>query len=88
MREHHTFRSTTILVTMTPEENQTEFLYQAKKLDLETGGRSMTEIATEVIDASVDPLRSLSIVGRYACAASSFLNLLGHDAARAPYMTK
>ncbi|KAL8790368.1 MAG: hypothetical protein Q9195_006386 [Heterodermia aff. obscurata] len=34
---------------MTPEEHQTEFLYQAKKLGVETSGRSMTDIARALI---------------------------------------
>ena len=48
---------------MTPEEHQREFLYQAEKLGIETCGRSMIEVAAEVIDVSVDAFRGLNFCG-------------------------
>ena len=55
--------STTVLVTMTPEEHQIEFLYQAKKLGVEVSGRSMPGIARAVTDTSVDAIRNLEYCG-------------------------
>ncbi|KAL8846855.1 MAG: hypothetical protein Q9221_008084 [Calogaya cf. arnoldii] len=59
--------STTVLVTMTPEQHRKEFLYQAEKLGVEVHGRSMEDIAVEVIDAPVDVIRSLEYCGAPCC---------------------
>ncbi|KAL8704733.1 MAG: hypothetical protein Q9201_002117 [Fulgogasparrea decipioides] len=64
--------STTVLVTMTPEEHQSEFLYQAEKLGINTQDRSMTDIAIEVIKAPVDAIRSLEYCGA-PCSPSELI---------------
>ena len=48
---------------MTPEEHHVEFLYQAKKLGIETRDRSATEIAMEVTKAPIDTFRNLHYCG-------------------------
>ena len=57
---------------MTPEEHQSEFLYQAKKLGIEVSGRSMTEIAWDFIDAPIDAIRSLEYCG-VPCSPSELI---------------
>ena len=57
---------------MTPEEHQSEFLYQVEKLGIGTSGRSMTEIARDVVGASVDSLRSLNFGGA-PCSSSELI---------------
>ncbi|KAI4193596.1 MAG: hypothetical protein LQ346_003875 [Caloplaca aetnensis] len=64
--------STTVLVTMTPEEHQREFLYQAARLGIEVRGRSMEAIAVEVIDAPIDAIRSLEYCGA-PCSPSELI---------------
>ena len=64
--------STTVLVTMTPEEHQREFLYQAEKLGIETHERSMTDVAKEIIDAPIDAIRSLDYCGA-PCSLSELI---------------
>lgn len=64
--------STTVLVTMTPEEHQKEFLYQAKRLGIEVCGRSMRDIASEVIDVSIDAIRGLDYCGA-PCSPSELI---------------
>lgn len=64
--------STTVLVTMTPEEHLKEFLYQAEKLGIVTQGRSMTDIAMDLIDAPVDAIRSLQYCGA-PCSPSELI---------------
>lgn len=48
---------------MTPQEHQTEFLYQAKKLGIDVGGRAMIEVAKDVIDTPIDAIRNLDYFG-------------------------
>lgn len=57
---------------MTPEEHQTEFLYQAKKLGVEVSGRSITDIARAVIGAPIDAIRSLEYCGA-PCSPSELI---------------
>lgn len=64
--------STTVLVTMTPEEHRREFLYQADKLGIEICGRSMEDIAMEVIDAPIDAIRCLEYCGA-PCSQSELI---------------
>ncbi|KAL8753333.1 MAG: hypothetical protein Q9184_005456 [Pyrenodesmia sp. 2 TL-2023] len=64
--------STTVLVTMTPEEHQKEFLYQAARLGIEVHGRSMEDVAMELIDAPIDAIRSLEYCGA-PCSPSELI---------------
>ncbi|KAL8822437.1 MAG: hypothetical protein Q9191_006829 [Dirinaria sp. TL-2023a] len=64
--------STTVLVTMTPEEHQREFLYQAEKLGIKTYERSMADVAVEVIDAPIDAIRRLDYCGA-PCSSSELI---------------
>ncbi|KAI4231333.1 MAG: hypothetical protein LQ349_005691 [Xanthoria aureola] len=64
--------STTVLVTMTPEQHRQEFLYQAERLGIRVQGRSMKDIALEVIDAPVDGIRSLEYCGA-PCSPSELI---------------
>lgn len=64
--------STTVLVTMTPEEHRDEFLYQAQKLGVNICGQSMTEIATEVINTPIDAIRRLNYCGA-PCSPSELI---------------
>ncbi|KAL8862426.1 MAG: hypothetical protein Q9178_001436 [Gyalolechia marmorata] len=64
--------STTVLVTMTPEEHQKEFLFQAGRLGVEVRGRSMEDVAREVIDAPIDAIRSLEYCGA-PCSPSELI---------------
>ncbi|KAL8935750.1 MAG: hypothetical protein Q9211_004532 [Gyalolechia sp. 1 TL-2023] len=57
---------------MTPEEHRREFLYQAGKLGIEIEGRSMEEIAKEVIGAPIDAIRSLEYCGA-PCSPSELI---------------
>ena len=57
---------------MTPEEHQTEFLYQVDKLGIQTCDRSMREIAQDVIDASTEAIRSLNYCGT-PCSPSELI---------------
>ena len=64
--------STTVLVTMTPEEHQREFLYQAEKLGIETSDRPMTDVAIDVIKAPIEAIRSLDYCGA-PCSSSELI---------------
>ncbi|KAI4283712.1 MAG: hypothetical protein L6R38_001968 [Xanthoria sp. 2 TBL-2021] len=64
--------STTVLVTMTPEQHRKEFLYQAERLGIRVQGRSMKDIAVEVIDTPVDAIRSLEYCGA-PCSPSELI---------------
>ncbi|KAL8819078.1 MAG: hypothetical protein Q9223_002414 [Gallowayella weberi] len=64
--------STTVLVTMTPEEHQKEFLYQAEKLGVKICDRSMKDIAIEVINAPLDAIRKLEYCGA-PCSPSELI---------------
>lgn len=64
--------STTVLVTMTPEEHQREFLYQVEKLGIETHGRCVRELAMEVIEVPIDAIRSLNYCGA-PCSSSELI---------------
>lgn len=64
--------STTVLVTMTPEQHRKEFLYQAERLGIKVHGRSMKEIAVEVTHAPVDAIRSLEYCGA-PCSPSELI---------------
>ncbi|KAL8933060.1 MAG: hypothetical protein Q9216_006541 [Gyalolechia sp. 2 TL-2023] len=64
--------STTVLVTMTPEEHRREFLYQAEKLGIKIRDCSMEDIAMEVIDAPIDAIRSLEYCGA-PCSQSELI---------------
>ncbi|KEQ98101.1 hypothetical protein AUEXF2481DRAFT_2085 [Aureobasidium subglaciale EXF-2481] len=48
----------------TPAEHQTNFVAQAKKLDIDTGNLSSKQIAQRMIDCDVSKLRDLSYVGQ------------------------
>lgn len=52
---------------MTPEEHHNEFLYQAEKLGIDTGDRSIRDIASEVADAPIEAIRSLNYCGAPCC---------------------
>ena len=73
--------STTVLVTMTPAEHQAEFLHQADKLGIEISSNSMTDIASKVIDASVEAIRGLE----YCEAPCSNTELIPEDWATMQY---
>ncbi|KAI4254851.1 MAG: hypothetical protein LQ352_002872 [Teloschistes flavicans] len=64
--------STTVLVTMTPEEHHNEFLYQAEKLGIDTQDRSITDIAIEVADAPTEAIRRLGYCGA-PCSPSELI---------------
>ncbi|KAL8684244.1 MAG: hypothetical protein Q9224_006494, partial [Gallowayella concinna] len=64
--------STTVLVTMNPEEHQQEFLYQAEKLGVKVCDRSMKDIAIDVINAPVDAIRNLEYCGA-PCSPSELI---------------
>lgn len=64
--------STTVLVTMTPEEHQREFLFQAEKLGIETRDRPITEVAIEVINAPIEAIRNLDYCGA-PCSSSELI---------------
>ena len=57
---------------MTPEEHQKEFLFQAGRLGVEVRGRSMEDVAREVIDAPIDAIRSLAYCGA-PCSPSELI---------------
>ncbi|KAL9589866.1 MAG: hypothetical protein Q9203_001321 [Teloschistes exilis] len=52
---------------MTPEEHHNEFLYQVEKLGIDTGDRSMRDIAIEVADAPTEAIRGLNYCGAPCC---------------------
>lgn len=64
--------STTVLVSMTPEEHQKEFMYQVKKLGIKTNDRSMQDIALEVRNAPIDAIRDLNYCGA-PCSPSDLI---------------
>lgn len=55
--------SSTVLVTMSPEEHQKEFLHQAEKLNIPTEDRTMEMVAKEVANAPLDAIRNLNYAG-------------------------
>ncbi|KAL8870765.1 MAG: hypothetical protein Q9174_003262 [Haloplaca sp. 1 TL-2023] len=57
---------------MTPKQHHEEFLYQAKKLGIQTQGRSMRDIALELIDAPIDAIRDLEYCGA-PCSPSELM---------------
>ena len=57
---------------MTPEEHQSEFLYQAEKLGLDVKGNPIETIAAEVIHASLNSLRELNYCGA-PCSSSELI---------------
>ena len=65
--------STTVLVTMTPDEHQREFLYQAERLGIKTLDRSTTDIARELVDQPIDAIRSLEYTGAPCCPSELIL---------------
>ncbi|KAL8952037.1 MAG: hypothetical protein Q9222_002024 [Ikaeria aurantiellina] len=64
--------STTVLVTMTPEEHRKEFSYQAQKLGLDISQLSMVEMAREFISAPIDAIRNLNYCGA-PCSSSELI---------------
>ena len=64
--------STTVLVTMTPEEHQHEFLYQAEKLGIDIPGRSIADVAKDVMNAPIDAIRGLDYSGA-PCSSSELI---------------
>ncbi|KAL8733485.1 MAG: hypothetical protein Q9166_002112 [cf. Caloplaca sp. 2 TL-2023] len=57
---------------MTPEEHQREFVYQAGRLGIEVLGRSMEDVAKEVINAPVGAIRDLEYCGA-PCSPSELI---------------
>ena len=57
---------------MTPAEHHHEFLYQAEKLGVETRGRSMGDVAMEIINAPIDAIRMLDYCGA-PCSSSDLI---------------
>ncbi|KAG8625247.1 hypothetical protein KVT40_006998 [Elsinoe batatas] len=55
--------SSVVLVTMTPEQHQAEFLHQAEKLGIVTFNRSSHDIALDIIHLPVDRIRELDMPG-------------------------
>ncbi|KAL8877269.1 MAG: hypothetical protein Q9198_004684 [Flavoplaca austrocitrina] len=64
--------STTVLVTMSPEQHREEFLYQAEKLGIKLLDRPIEDIATEIINAPIDAIRSLEYCGA-PCSPSELI---------------
>ncbi|KAF2224517.1 Alpha/Beta hydrolase protein, partial [Elsinoe ampelina] len=55
--------SSVVLVTMTPEQHQAEFLHQADKLGIATSNRSSHDIALDIVHLPVDQIRELDMPG-------------------------
>ncbi|KAL8669631.1 MAG: hypothetical protein Q9168_005786 [Polycauliona sp. 1 TL-2023] len=64
--------STTVLVTMTPKQHSQEFLYQVEKLGIKAQGRSIEDIAIDIINAPIDAIRDLEYCGA-PCSPSELI---------------
>ena len=64
--------SSTVLVTLTPDEHQKEFVYLVDKLGLKPAGRSPRDIAMDMIDAPLIAVRKLDSHGA-PCSRSELI---------------
>ena len=64
--------SSTVLVTMSPEEHRQEFYHQASKLGVPVSNKSAKEVAYQLLDAPLDAIRKLEYTGA-PCSESELI---------------